>query len=569
MSGHRAYSFGPLIDGDSVRFRLWAPAAREAMLEVEGAAPVPMNPVGNGWIEACARCAPNTRYAFRLNGTRVADPASRRQSGGVHGWSQLSNAASYSWRCERWNGRPWHETVHYETHVGLEGGFRCLAERLADLRGIGITAIELMPISAFPGERNWGYDGVLPFAPAEVYGSPDDLKALVDSAHEQSLMIFLDVVYNHFGPDGNYLGLYAPEFFRHDVATPWGAAIDFRQHAVRRFFIENALYWIHEFRFDGLRFDAVHTISERDWLIELAGEVRASLPPGRQVHLVVENDNNDPELLRHGFDAQWNDDFHHVLHHLLTGERSGYYGDHADDPAERLARVLREGFDYQGAHSRHRKGARGASSGDLPPTAFVSFLQNHDQTGNRARGDRLTTLTDEDALEAAIALLLLSPQIPLIFMGDEIGSRAPFLYFTDHTPELAQLVRKGRAAEFPSQTDSSVPDPNALETFRASRPRDTSGNARWQSYYRRLLGVRQTEIIPRLKGTTRSIDANAIGDAAVVARWRMSDGDVLTLSANFGRESVSVRVPRGRTIWGSPTGDVLPQRTTLGWIEGA
>jgi malto-oligosyltrehalose trehalohydrolase len=374
-------------------------------------------------------------------------------------------------------------------------------------------------------------------------------------------------VSNHFGPDGNYLGLYAPEFFRSDITTPWGAAIDFRQQAVRQFFVENALYWIHEFRLDGLRLDAVHAIADREWLFELERDVRASLPPGRQVHLVVENDNNDPELLRCGFDAQWNDDFHHVLHHLLTGESFGYYADHANNAAERLARVLRDGFDYQGERSGHRKRARGSPSRDLPPTAFVSFLQNHDQTGNRACGDRLATLADESALEAAIALLLLSPHIPLIFFGDEIGSRAPFLYFTDHAPELAELVRKGRAAEFPSQPDNSVPDPNAPATFRASNPLcNATQQEHWRNCYRRLLQIRHDKIVPRLRGS-RSISASVIGEAAVLARWRLSDGAVLTLAANFGRESVAAAMPRVHPIWGAPTGDALAPLTTLGWIE--
>jgi len=337
------------------------------------------------------------------------------------------------------------------------------------LRDLGFTAIELMPVAAFPGTRNWGYDGVLPFAPAEAYGTPDELKALIDRAHELGLMMMLDVVYNHFGPDGNYLSAYAPEFFRDEVHTPWGAAIDFRCHAVRRFFIENALYWIREFRFDGLRLDAVHAIEPKDFLVDLAREVRASTP-GRHTHLVLENDANDAELLRDGFDGQWNDDFHHTVHVLLTGEGFGYYRDHVHDPAKRLARVLAEGFDYQGQTSQHRARARGSRSCDLSPASFVSFLQNHDQVGNRAGGERLIDLADEDALRAAIALLLLAPQIPLVFMGEEIGTRAPFLFFTDHGPRLAQAVREGRAREFAFETHKEMPDPNAIETFLASQP---------------------------------------------------------------------------------------------------
>jgi len=286
---------------------------------------------------------------------------------------------------------------------------------------------------------------------------------LVDAAHGLGLMIFLDVVYNHFGPDGNYLGAYAPAFFRNDRHTPWGSAIDFGRREVRRFFTENALYWLMEYRFDGLRLDAVHAIGAPDWLDELAAEVRATVEPGRHVHLVLEHDGNAAHHLRNGFDAQWNDDAHHVLHVLLTGEADGYYADYADRPAERLARCLAEGFAYQGEPSAYRKGElRGAPSADLPPTAFVLFLQNHDQIGNRPFGDRLTTHAQAEAIEAAVALQLLCPQIPLIFMGEEGASTTPFLYFTDHHGELARAVREGRRRNSPASRVSA--------TARWSRP---------------------------------------------------------------------------------------------------
>src|SRR5262249_34307849 len=347
----------------------------------------------------------------------------------------------------------------------------------------------------FPGRRNWGYDGVLPFAPAAAYGTPDDLKALVDAAHGYGLVMFLDVVYNHFGPDGNYLAAYAPQFFRNDISTPWGPAIDFRQPEVRRFFIENALYWLMEFRFDGLRFDAVHAISEPDWLDEMAAQVRATVERGRHARLGLAHAGNAASPLAGDFDAQWNDDGHHALHVLLTGEHDGYYADYADGPASRLARVLAEGFAYQGEPSRHRGGKpRGTPSGHLPPTAFVLFLQNHDQIGNRALGERLTALADPAALEAAIALLLLCPQIPLLFMGEEVASPSPFLFFTDHNEELAAAVRAGRRREFASFTSflarrgSVLPDPNAIETFERSipKPDPERGNAR-EKLYRELL----------------------------------------------------------------------------------
>ena len=304
-------------------------------------------------------------------------------------------------------------------HAGLLGGFAGVARELPRLAALGVTAVELMPVNEFPGRRNWGYDGVLPFAPESSYGTPDDLKALIDAAHGHGLMIFLDVVYNHFGPDGNYLARYAPAFFRDDVATPWGPAIDFRRREVRRFFTENALYWLLEYRFDGLRFDAVHAIADAG-LARRDGRRGARRVSSRADMSISCSSTTTtlPRTSRRGFDAQWNDDGHHVLHVLLTGESEGYYEDYADRPAERLARCLEEGFIYQGEPSAYRGGKpRGTPSADLPPTAFVLFLQNHDQIGNRAFGERLTQLAHPQALEAAIALLLLCPQIPLAVHG--------------------------------------------------------------------------------------------------------------------------------------------------------
>jgi malto-oligosyltrehalose trehalohydrolase len=350
--------------------------------------------------------------------------------------------------------------------------------------------------------------------------------------------------------------------FRDDVATPWGPAIDFRRPEVRRFFIENALYWLIEFRFDGLRFDAVHAIAAPDWLDEMAAEVRATIEPDRHVHLVLEHDGNIASHLAGDFDAQWNDDGHHALHVLLTGEHDGYYADYADDPAGRLARVLSEGFGYQGEPSRHRGGSpRGTPSGNLPPTAFVLFLQNHDQIGNRALGERLTALAAPEPLEAAIALQLLCPQIPLLFMGEEQASRTPFLFFTDHNEELAQAVREGRKREFagfasflaPHGPDA-LPDPNAVSTFERSIPKpDAAGGDARAALYRRLLAVRRTELMPRLKGAS-AMHASALGPAAVVARWRMGDGAVLTLATNLGESPVSLKPLSGRALFESTDG---------------
>jgi maltooligosyltrehalose trehalohydrolase len=547
-----------LLDRNHTQFRLWAPAQKEISLVVAGRPPLRMTPSEGGWFEIEAECGAGTKYHYALqDGTAVPDPASRAQYGDVHGESIVVDPQSYRWREEGWRGRPWHETIIYELHAGVYGGFDGVARELSRLADLGITAIELMPISEFPGARNWGYDGVLPFAPESSYGNPDELKALIDAVHAHGMMIFLDVVYNHFGPDGNYLNLYAPQMFRNDITTPWGPAIDFRRDEVRRYFTNNAIYWLLEYRFDGLRFDAVHAIADQDWLDEMAAEVRRTIGPERYVHLVLENDNNETSHLAHDFDAQWNDDGHHVLHVLLTGETEGYYGDYGDAPATRLARCLKEGFVYQGEPSVHRNGKqRGTDSTSLPPTAFVLFLQNHDQIGNRALGERLTILSHPAALEAATALLLLCPQIPLLFMGEEQGSVAPFLFFTDHNPDLAKAVREGRRREFAAFVQFStpdnlakVPDPNALKTFEDSKPTANPQYAgQRESLYRQLLSIRHTEIIPRL-WEAHAVDAVAVGPAAVLARWRLSDGADLIVASNLGKEAAPISPLQGKLLF--------------------
>jgi maltooligosyltrehalose trehalohydrolase len=538
-----------LIASDRTQFRIWAPAQQTVSVAVEDRPLQALHRSDDGWFTVEVDCGPGSHYRYILHdGLAVPDPAARAQAKDVHSASVVVDPSSYRWRRPDWRGRPWRETVLYELHVGTFGGFGGVARRLPRLADLGITAIELMPIAEFPGARNWGYDGVLPFAPEHSYGSPDELKALVDTAHAYGLMIFLDVVYNHFGPDGNYLHAYAPQMFRDDVATPWGPAIDFRRQEVRRFFTENALYWLIEYHFDGLRFDAVHAITEQDWLDEMAAEVRRTVGPDRQVHLVLENDDNSARHLAGDFDAQWNDDGHHVLHTLLTGEREGYYADYADNPATRLARCLKEGFIYQGEPSPYRGGERrGTPSAELPPTAFVLFLQNHDQIGNRAFGERLTTLADPKALEAAIALLLLCPQIPLLFMGEIQGSLSSFLFFTDHNPELANAVREGRAREFSSfakfsdpDTLAKIPDPNTMEAFQRSTPVPNPNSApQREQLYRHLLSLRHGEIVPRLDGA-RAVDAEAVGPAAVLARWRLGDVSLLTLACNFDAAAVAI-----------------------------
>jgi maltooligosyltrehalose trehalohydrolase len=548
-------SFGArLIAPGLTRFRLWAPNSREILLEVDGLPPVPMKRLEDGWFEAEAGCGAGARYRFRVpGGLAVPDPASRAQDGDVHDASIVCDPDAYPWKNSAWAGRPWHETVLYELHAGALGGFEGVRRTLPALRDLGITAVELMPVADFPGPRNWGYDGVLPYAPDAAYGTPGQLKALVDAAHGLGMMVFLDVVYNHFGPDGNYLSAYARDFFRDDIHTPWGQAIDFRRRQVRDFFTENAIYWLTEFRFDGLRLDAVHAISEKDWLVEMAQRVRAAVPAGRHIHLVLENDDNSASLLARSpqrlFDAQWNDDMHHIMHVMLTGEREGYYAGYSGQAAEKLARGLSEGFIYQGEASLHPGGhRRGEPSAHLPPTSFVFFLQNHDQVGNRAFGERLTTLAHPHALRAAAALQLLSPQIPLLFMGEEFGATQPFLYFTSHlNQELADAVRNGRRQEFarfaafsdPARREQ-IPDPNAEQTFHQSIPRPDPETAQaWAGWIKALLLVRHTHIVPRLGGAA-AIGTDVLGPMAVKARWRMADGRVLMLAVNLAAAPVPI-----------------------------
>jgi maltooligosyltrehalose trehalohydrolase len=548
------YAFGAqLLAPGRTRFRLWAPGISGLGLEIAGRPPQAMMPLADGWFEAEAACGAGARYRYRIDGgLAVPDPASRAQDGDVHDASIVCDPYSFRWQYPEWAGRPWHEAVLYELHVGVAGGFAGVLRRLPELAELGVTALELMPVADCPGPRNWGYDGVLPYAPDAAYGTPDQLKAVVDAAHGLGMMVLLDVVYNHFGPDGNYLHAYAGSFFRSDVATPWGRAIDFRNRWVRDFFTENALYWLLEFRFDGLRLDAVHAITEQDWLPEMAQRVRAALPPGRQAHLVLENDHNRACLLEPGsgggFDAQWNDDLHHALHVLLTGEHEGYYAAYADQPADLLARGLAEGFIYQGEPFGPSGRARGEPSAHLPPTAFVAFLQNHDQIGNRALGERLATLAEHDALRAAMALLLLSPQIPLLFMGEEVAAAQPFLYFTSYPdPQLAEAIRSGRRAEFARFSAFSdpaarerIPDPNARQTFLDSIPQPRTQDAwPWREWIKALLAIRREHIVPRLAGA-RALGAEALGTAAVRARWRMADGALLTVMLNLAGRPVAL-----------------------------
>ena len=542
--------FGASIEEGGVRFRLWAPACDEVsvILYDDGEERrIAMDRKREGWHEGFgADIGADARYHYQLpGGQRVPDPASRFQPDDVHGASEVVDPGAWEWQDDGWSGRDWAETVLYELHVGTftaAGNFRGASERLQHLAELGVTAIELMPVADFPGGRNWGYDGVLPFAPDAAYGRPEDLKHLVDEAHGLGLMVFLDVVYNHFGPEGNYLPLYAPQFFTERHTTPWGAAIDMEgadSRAVRDYYIENALYWLTEYHMDGLRFDAVHAIfdySEPHVLVELSRRVRQALPVERHVHLVLENDDNAAHYLnrREGampdYVAQWNDDLHHALHVSLTNETGGYYSDYADDPRRHLGRSLAEGFAYQGEPSQHRDGrSRGEPSAHLPPTAFVGFLQNHDQVGNRAFGERITELAEPAAVRAATAVLLLSPQPPLLFMGQEWGTTQRFPFFGDFEGDLAEAILEGRRREFTRfpefaanpEARMRIPDLNAPETFESAvldwsdAESDTSRD--WLAFHGALLAIRHAEVVHPLKECNDGSAAFTLGTKGGVA----------------------------------------------------
>ncbi len=573
-----------VLDGGGVRFRLWAPAAERVEVLLEGRwaeRTLPMKRLEDGWFATDTDAATvGSLYRFRIDDKQpaVPDPASRHQPRDVHGPSQVADPQAFLWQDDDWRGRPWEETIIYELHVGAfspQGTFGGVEQNLDHLAELGVTAIELMPVADFPGRRNWGYDGVLPFAPDTRYGTPEDLKLLVQAAHRRGLMVFLDVVYNHFGPEGNYLHLYAPHFFTERHHTPWGAAINYDgddAHWVRQYVIHNALYWLEEFHFDGLRLDAVHAIfddSRPDIIEAIAAAVAEGPARERHVHLVLENDNNAAHYLRgpRGFRAQWNDDIHHALHVLITGEISGYYEDYAGRPAAHLGRCLAAGFAYQGENSPHRGGTpRGEPTAGLPPTAFVSFLENHDQIGNRAFGERTSVLAAPDARIAALSTLLLAPAPPLLFMGQEWGSTQPFPFFCDFGDDLADAVTEGRRREFarfPEFSDPAtreqIPDPMSPQTFEQAVLRwedaGTAEGRRWLDFTRQLLSLRKTAIVPRLAEPLRATSYESVGPRGLLVWWQFGNGDRLALLANYGADPLSVEtVPPGRILFAWPAG---------------
>ena len=562
--------FGAEETDAGIRFALWAPSANSVDL-LCGDRRVSMPAIGQGWYKLVdADAKPGDLYGFSIDGAAepVPDPASRFQPDDDDRRGRVLDPCAFDWTDGAWSGRPWSEAVVYEAHVGTatpEGTYEALGDRLEQLRDTGITAIELMPIAETPGRRSWGYDGVLPFAPTNAYGEPDDLKRFVDRAHGLGLSVMLDVVYNHFGPSGNFLHSYAKSFFTERHQTPWGAGINFDGEqsgdVVREFFIQNAIYWLEEYHFDGLRFDAVHAIkddSERHFLDELAERIRSALPD-RAVHLVLENEHNEASRLGRGdgeealaFDAQWDDDIHHCWHRLLTGETESYYGDFGGDTVMRLGRCLAEGFAYQGDYSENLERTRGESTKGLPPQAFVAFLQNHDQIGNRAHGERLTSLADPAHLKLARALFFLSPQVPMIFMGDEWGAKTPFQFFVNFEKDeaLQKAIREGRAREFERFTSfksgGPIPDPTALQTFQTSTL-DWSEAGQGEhgailAETRALLATRQRAIVPLLRGGFLDSSYRRHGAGGLEVEWRFNEG-TLRFLANFG--DVAVTLPKG------------------------
>ena len=582
--------FGPLLSAAGVTFRLWAPAAREVTLLLGEHDRLPMRRHGE-WFEAHAGDAgPGTRYRFNIDSELdIADPASHFQPDDVAGPSEVIDHTDYQWQARDWQGLPWERAVFVESHVGTftrQGTFAAMMAHLDHLAATGITALELMPVADFPGRWNWGYDGVLWFAPDSAYGRPDELKALIDAAHLRGLMVFLDVVYNHFGPEGNYLHRIAPPFFSDEHHTPWGVAIDYRAPEVRAFTIENALHWLRDYRFDGLRLDAVHAIVEPgkpNILTALATAVHEfAVTSGRHIHLVLENDDNaahfmqpTPKAANGFYRAQWNDDYHHAWHVLLTGERQGYYRDFQDAGA-RIARALAQGFVYQGEASPFRGGVkRGEPSAQLPRADFVNFVQNHDQIGNRPMGERLSILAKPQALEAALSVLFLQPGPPLMFMGDEWGATEPFPFLCDFHGELAEAVRQGRRREFAEAYAlhcDEIPDPLAADTRAGAvldwDARKEPAHAKRLTLTTALLAARHRFVAPLLPAMTAPGDVR-FESGLLSARWA-SGKKMLMLLANLSDAGKpKPALSWGTPIWGEAPPPELPPWSVYAAIEGA
>lgn len=577
------------ISDDVVRFRVWAEGQKNLTLRLNDN-DIQMVASSNGWFQAdVPGIRHGAEYQFVLqDGMTVPDPASRAQKGDVNGPSVVIDHRRYAHVNHDWKGRPWEETVIYELHMGTftpEGTFRAAIDRLPYLAELGITQLEVMPVSQFGGSRGWGYDGVLLYAPHAAYGTPEDFHAFIDAAHGLGLSVVLDIVLNHFGPEANYLPLLSPAFFDADRMTPWGNGIAYEREPVRQYITEAPLYWLTEYRLDGLRFDAIDQIkdtSDTHILEEIAEKIREAIPH-RHVHLTTEDSRNviflhprDEQGNTPLFTAEWNDDFHNAAHVFATGETHAYYQDFAFEPEKKFARALAEGFVYQGEVSLQTGQSRGVECHTQPPPFFVDFIQNHDQTGNRAQGERLITLAGAEKTRVLLAALLLSPHIPLLFMGEEFGETHPFLFFTDFHGELAKAVREGRAKEFTGHAghDETVPDPNDLNTFVRStldwdKLSQEEGKS-WLRFTRSLLTLRHRHIVPLLRqgGTVEGkILHTAHGRVAV--SWQFPHG-TLSLAVNIGKKPAPMPELAGETLFSWPeTGDVLtPNSIVVRFADG-
>ena len=573
-------------------FLLWAPNARSVSLHLlHSGELLTMAPLSRGYFRRTVEnLEPGTRYFFQLDGAReVPDPASRFQPEGIHGPSEVVDLNQFHWTDQSWQGRTLERSIFYEIHVGTytaQGTFDALIPHIPELVELGITTVELMPVAQFPGSRNWGYDGVYPFAPQNSYGGPEPLQRFVNAAHEQGLSVALDVVYNHLGPEGNYLNAYGP-YFTDRYRTPWGQALNFDgagSDEVRRFFIENALYWLENYHFDALRLDAVHGIfdfSARHFLTEIKSAVGAlSKRLGRMIHCIAESDLNDSRLLLnheqggYDLDAQWSDDFHHSVHRLLTGEDRGYYADFGGIGP--LAATLRDGWYYKGQYSHYRQRHHGNSPRGIAASQVVVCNQNHDQVGNRAAGERLSSLVNFESLKLAAGITLLSPFVPLLFMGEEYGETAPFQYFTSHgDPELVEAVRRGRREEFAAfgwEAEKAVPDPQDESTFLRSKP---DHSRKCEEPHRTLLRLYQNLIRTRREydlGDPAPRSVREIGDSALLV-LRQAERSQQLMIFNFGKSPMALNLPdvpgtwrmvmnSADASWNSPGHD-LPDQITL------
>ncbi|EGS2006684.1 malto-oligosyltrehalose trehalohydrolase [Enterobacter cloacae] len=566
------------ISDDVVRFRVWAEGQKELTLRL-AATDVPMTATGGGWFQAdVPGVTHGAEYQFvLLDGMAVPDPASRAQKGDVNGPSVVIDPRRYQPVNRDWAGRPWEETIIYELHIGTftpEGTFRAAIDKLPYLAELGITQLEVMPVSQFGGSRGWGYDGVLLYAPHSAYGAPEDFHAFIDAAHGLGLSVVLDIVLNHFGPEGNYLPLLSPAFFDAQRMTPWGNGIAYEREPVRQYMTDAPLFWLTEYRLDGLRFDAIDQIkdgSDTHILEEIAAKIREAIPH-RHVHLTTEDSRNviflhprDEQGNAPLFTGEWNDDFHNAAHVFATGETHAYYQDFAFEPEKKFARALAEGFVYQGEVSLQTGESRGVECRTQPPQFFVDFIQNHDQTGNRAQGERLISLAGADKTRVLLAALLLSPHIPLLFMGEEYGETHPFLFFTNFHGELAKAVREGRAKEFTGHAghDETVPDPNDVNTFFRSKldwhKVATDEGKTWLRYTRHLLTLRHRYIVPLLH-PGGAVEGHVLKTAPgmVAVCWRFPSG-TLSLALNIGIKPVALPALAGETRFASPeVTDVLP-----------